>query len=196
MLVVNATYRAADDGVIFPTPVQDVVCAIDFAAAAARRRGIAPGPVVVLGHSSGAQLAALAALAGPQFRSGCPYPPVQVDGLIGLAGAYDVRSLADLAQALFGVPPGQDPELWHRGDPATWAAQRTGTRPLAVLLAHGDADDQLSTTFTMSFGDTLLRAGHPVGLVIVPHADHQSLYRPEVIEATIRDWVRTLPVRT
>jgi acetyl esterase/lipase len=195
MVVVNATYRAAQDGVRFPTPVQDVVCAIDFATLRARQDGITPGPVIVVGHSSGAQLSALAALAGPRFRGACPYPSVLVDGLVGLAGPYDVLSLADIAYPLFGVSLKERPDLWRQGDPATWVGERTGARPLAVLLAHGDADDTVPITFTTSFAAQLRDAGHPVRVVIVPKADHQAIYQPGVIEATIRDWVRTqLPV--
>ena len=65
---------------------------------------------------------------------------------------------------------------------------------LSVLLAHGKVDDVLPTTFTTSFGEKLRAAGHPVRVVLIPDADHQTIYRPEVIEPTIRDWVRTLSV--
>ena len=50
----------------------------------------------------------------------------------------------------------------------------------------------LPTTFTTFFADKLRAAGHPVQVVLVPKADHQTIYQPGVIEATIRDWVRTL----
>jgi acetyl esterase/lipase len=195
MVVVNATYRSAQDGARFPTPVQDVVCAIDFATRRARQGGFSPGPVVVVGHSAGAQLSALAALAGPRFRGACPYPPALVDGFVGLAGPYDVLSLANVAYPLFGVSLEARPDLWRQGDPVTWVGERAGARPLAVLLAHGDADDTVPVTFTTSFAAQLRQAGHPVRVVIVPKADHQAIYQPTVIEATIRDWVHTqLPV--
>ncbi len=193
MLVVNATYRAADDGVVFPTPVQDVVCAVAFAADTARRRHLVPRPLVVLGHSSGGQLAALAALAGSRFRGGCPYPQVQVDGLVGLSGAYDIRAFADLASALFGATPAAAPAAWHDGDPATWVAAPTGAVPLRVLLGHGDADQDVPLGMTQTFGAQLRQAGHPVRVVVVPGADHASIYQPAVIGPAIRDWVRTLP---
>lgn len=136
MLVVNATYRTAHDGVVFPTPVADVVCAVAFAADTAARRHLEPHPLVVLGHSSGGQMAALAALAGPHFRSGCPYPPVQPDGLVGLAGAYDLN----------GFSPTGPPPAWHDADPASWVTQRTTGHPLSVLLGHGDADQAVPGT--------------------------------------------------
>lgn len=196
MLVVNATYRAADDGVVFPTPVQDVVCAVAFAADTAGRHGLVPRPLVVLGHSSGGQLAALAALASPHFRGGCPYPPVQVDGLIGLSGAYDIQGFySDVASALFGSKSPAAPAVWHEADPASWVAERTTGNPLSVLLAHGNADNVVPLAMTTTFGQQLRRAGHPVRVVVVPGADHATIYRPEVIGTLIRDWVRTLAAR-
>jgi acetyl esterase/lipase len=90
MTVVNATYRAADSGARFPEPVADIVCAIDFGVEQARLQHVAPGPVVVVGHSSGAQLAALAALEPARFRASCPDPQVDAHGFVGLAGPYNL----------------------------------------------------------------------------------------------------------
>lgn len=99
----TATYRIGRDDARFPVPVSDIVCAVDFAVARASRAGLDPGPVALLGHSSGAQLAALAALEPARFRDACPYPPANIDGFIGLAGAYDLISFADDAESLFGA---------------------------------------------------------------------------------------------
>jgi len=193
MVVVNATYRAVKSGVRFPVPVADVVCAIDFAADRARQAGISAGPIVVLGHSSGAHLAALAALRGPHFRRDCPYPPAQVSGLVGLSGTYEVTQLQYLAQPLFGVAAGTDPALWHDGDPMDWVKERTAPPAMPVLLAHGAADDLLSPTFTEVFARALQGAGHPVQLEIVPGANHQTIYTPRVIANTVITWIDTFP---
>jgi acetyl esterase/lipase len=193
MAVVNATYRAADAGVRFPVPVSDVACAVSYAADRVRRTGHVPGPVVVLGHSAGAHLAALAALAGPRFVTGCPYPTTLPDGLIGLAGPYDVMSVQDLAYPLFGVRAAVDPAVWRAGNPMTWLGQRTGAHPLPVLLAHGTAESTVSATFTQAFGAALREAGHPVRLDLVEGADHGSIYTPEVIAGAVISWIGTLP---
>lgn len=182
----TATYRIGTDSARFPVPVADVVCAVDFAAARARRAGLTLGPVAVLGHSSGAQVAALAALAPRHFRRDCPYPPARIDGLIGLAGAYDPIALRDLATALFGVPPEAAPGMWRAGTPATWAS----TNPrLTVLLAHGTADTTLPTSFSVRFAHQLRTSGHPVELRLVPGADHASIYRPDVVSKLIAGWL-------
>jgi acetyl esterase/lipase len=189
MVAVNATYRAADSGVRFPVPVSDVVCAVDFAADRARRAGIAPGPVIVLGHSSGAHLAALAALAGAHFRKDCPYPAVRVDGLVGLSGPYNILLLQGVAYPLFGTSGADAPAAWREGNPMTWLTSR---RDLPALLAHGAADDVVSPTFTRTFAEALEAAGHPVELKLVPGAGHQDIYLPAVIADPVIAWISAL----
>jgi acetyl esterase/lipase len=188
IVAVNATYRASEDGVRFPVPVADVVCAVDYAVARTRRAGITPTHVVVLGHSAGGHLAALAALRGPHFRSNCPYPPATVDGLIGLAGAYDVFQLRDVARSLFGVSAGEDQKLWRDGDPMEWASLRP---ELPALLAHG-TDDDMSETFTTRFAAALERGGHHVRTELVQGATHQTIYTRQVIGDLVIGWVRAL----
>jgi acetyl esterase/lipase len=145
--------------------------------------------VIVLGHSAGAHLAALAALAGDHFRAHCPYPPVRIDGLVGLSGPYDVVLLPDVAYPLFGVRAADAPATWREGDPMTWLTQRTD---LPVLLAHGGADSLLPPAFTRTFADALRAAGHPVEVSIVPGADHNDMFAPKVIADTVIAWIDSL----
>jgi acetyl esterase/lipase len=187
MMAVNVTYRAADDGARLPAPVQDVDCAVRFAAARAVEVGVEPEPLLVLGHSAGAHLAALDALAGDRFGGACRWPPRQVDGLVGLAGPYDVARFSSAAGPLFGTAPADDPDRWRRGNPMTWVAQRP---ELAVLLAHGDSDELVPISSTRSFAAALREAGHPVREETVPGADHSAIYSAEVIAPTVIDWVR------
>jgi len=192
MTVVNATYRAADSGARFPEPVADIACAIDFAVAQARLEHVTPGPVVVLGHSSGAQLSSLAALEPARFRAACPYPHVDPDGFIGLAGPYDLSEWQALAAPMFTASPAQDRAQWKEANPMTWVASRTGTAPLSVLLAHGDNDNDVSLGSSRNFAKALTDAGHHVQLTIVPGATHSSIYEPTVIADTITTWIASL----
>lgn len=189
IVAVTATYRAASDHVRFPVPVADIECAVDYAAARARRAGITPSRVLLLGHSAGAHLAMLAALTGTRFQQSCPYPTVQVAGVIGLAGPYDILTFQSLARSLFDASAAEDPTAWRDGNPVTWVKQRP---QLPVLLAHGADDDTVSSTATTSFATLLRAAGHPVQLEIVAGADHASIYRPNVIADRILTWIRTL----
>ena len=190
IVAVNATHRAVRSGAQFPQPVSDVVCSIDFAVHRAAQAGITATFVVVLGHSSGAHLAALAALGGDAFRApSSPYPPVWVDGLVGLAGPYDVLGLPDVAEPLFGNAPAQDPAAWRLGNPLTWAGHGARRSALHVLLGHGTADTLLSATFTTQFADVLRANGYDVAVDMVDGATHQSIYAAPVIGPRLDGWL-------
>lgn len=186
---VAASYRTQGDRVRFPVPAADIECAVDYAVARVQRAGITPSPVILLGHSAGAHLAMLVALTGTRFRAGCPYPAATVDAVIGLAGPYDIRLLAEVAQAMFDRKPADDPAAWRAANPVTWV----GLRPeLHVLLVHGTADQTVAPTFTTSFAQRLRATGHDVQVELVSGADHATIYRPDVVAARIVRWVRSL----
>ncbi len=190
IVVVNATHRPAADGARFPAPLRDVVCSVDFAVERSRAAGVEPDQVVVLGHSSGAHLAVLAALAADRFRGDCPYPPAQIDALVGLAGLYDVFEVADVAWGLFGSAPEQDPDTWREGSPATWLGERAR---LPVFLAHGELDDLVPASSTEDFAAALVQSGHLVEVDIVTGAGHDDIYAPEAIAPALEAWIAALP---
>jgi acetyl esterase/lipase len=187
---VNITYRASADGVVFPAPVEDIACAAAFAAQRAATAAGHPVKLVVLGHSAGAQLGAVAALSKDRFRGDCPYPSVTADGLVGISGPYDIRAVADVAVSLFGVPPNEDVAAWRDGDPVSWVA---GAPPgLRVLLLHGDSDTTVSPYQSEAFAAALRRGGLHVELRMVKDADHLSVFQPSVVGATVIAWIRGL----
>lgn len=186
MVVANITYRTGEDHVTFPAPVEDIACATAFAETVARA-GAARVPVVLLGHSSGAQLAAVVALSGNRYQRGCPYPGTAVDGLIGVSGPYDVRAFADVAVALFGATPEQDPAAWRDGDPLRWAAR--GASGLRVLLLHGDQDTLVPPDQSRQFAAGLEKAGVPVTLRLVTGADHLTVFQPSNIGGAVTAWI-------
>lgn len=191
MVVVNANHRTTAAGAEMATMVGDVVCATRFAAATAAAAGDGdgePGPLVVVGHSSGAHLAALAALAGDQFPTRCPHPEAAIDGLVGLAGPYEIGAVASLVAPAIGASPDDDPEAWEMADPFNHVAERTG---LLVLLVHGTDDRTLDIVFSEDFADALDDAGHDVALEIVPGEDHFSILSPEVVGDRLEEWVAT-----
>jgi len=189
MAVLTARISAADDGAVYPTPIEDIHCAVGHAIARTEAAGISPDPVILIGHSSGAHLSALAALTAAQELPECPDPPRPVDALIGLAGVYDVTRLPALAFLLFGVAPDDDPELWEEGNPLLRAAMRP---ELPVLLLHGDADRVVPVSFTSDFALTLEQGGHNTAVTIIPGADHNEIYSPEASGDLIVDWIEGL----
>jgi acetyl esterase/lipase len=180
--------RAAADGVRYPVPVDDVLCAVATAASEVRSRGFTPDPVAVLGHSSGAHLAALAVLAVDDYSPACTSPVVKPNALIGLSGPYDISQVPDLASALLGTDPSDDPARWQAANPVN----RANLRPdVPVLLLHGDADELVSVGYTTHFAQALKDAGHPTTVQIVPGADHQSIYTSAVSSERIASWLLT-----
>jgi len=193
MVAVNTTHRAVADGGQFPGPVQEVACSVDFAVRQAEDAGLAVTSVVILGHSSGAHLAALAALGGDHFRGRCPHPRASIDTFVGLAGSYNVDLLPDLAEPFFGAARQDDPALWREGNPLSWARKTNTRRSLEALLLHGSADTDLPQTFTTDFATALRTGGHDVTVDVVPGATHHTLYSPETIGTRLVSWLNAHP---
>lgn len=189
VVAATTTYRTASDGAVFPTPVEDVLCAATEVVARAADHGRVGGPLVLVGHSAGAQLAVVAALRGDDLGGRCS---VETDAVVGLAGAYDVTALPDLAIALFGVPQEDDPALWATGDPLRAASERP---ELPVLLVHGDADGVVPPSMTQALARALRHGGHVVDVVALPSEDHMSVFTPQVVAPTLLTWLAALPAR-
>ena len=190
---VTITYRAAGDGVLLPRSVADIRCATTFAAAETARRGRGPRPVVLLGHSSGAHLAAVASLgnARPQrcVTDGATVSdPGRVVGLVGLAGPYDIRRYAGEVAQLMGSAPSADPAAWREADP--FELIDTAPADLRVLLLHGTADETVPSMMSRAWGDALRARGVDVTVRLVDGADHLSLFTSPVAAGPVVTWLK------
>lgn len=183
--VVTVTYRTSSDGAYFPVPAQDVACDVADAAARTRRSGVDVGEVVIVGHSAGAQLAAVVALTPGSFGGGCADPPVTPDRLVGLAGPYDVAHLGSLSSALLGPGRHTAAEI-AAANPVSLAHQRP---QLPVLLIHGTADTTVPATSTEQLAAALTAGGHPVTTDYPNGVGHQSVYSAPVAGPLIADWL-------
>lgn len=188
-VAVTAEVGAAENGAVYPGPIEDIRCAASYGAARAREAGIEPGPVIVMGHSSGAHLASLAALGADEGMPDCPDPDAPIDALVGLAGVYDVDRLPALAVFLFGVSPEEDPAIWAEGNPLLQADLRPD---LPVLLAHGTSDPLVPVSFSEDFASALTDGGHDTTVVIVEGADHGEVLLPRFTGEAILEWIRAL----
>ena len=180
--------RANVDGVTYPTPVEDVLCALADGVATARQAGIEPTRAVLLGHSSGAHLSSVATLAPEQFSPRCSDPVVQPDALVGLAGPYDIRNFADAAANLFADDAPDT--TWDAANPALLAARRP---QVPVLLLHGGADELVAPQFSTDFAAALRTGGHQVSLDVIPGVNHGQVYSPDVAAAPVIAWLAGLP---
>lgn len=178
-VVFNATYRTLTLGGTFPGMVDDVACAVQFARNAASEFTTAPDTVVVVGHSAGAHLAALTAYAPGAFGQDCPEGPSRsADALIGLAGPYDISQLGGLLTPMFGVPIGDDPELWASGNPFSWVAD---SPDIPTLLLHGDADRVAPVEFSEELANALEAAGRDVTFETLEGRGHSDANSPRVV---------------
>ena len=184
--VVTVTYRTATEGAYYPLPPQDVACAIAYAAQVATDADVDPAEIVVLGHSAGAQLAALVALQPEEYvTDSCDYESVAADRLIGLAGPYDVVAAQGAAMNLFGSPP-TGPDDWSRGNPVDQADSRP---EIAALLIHGLSDTLVPIEFTEDFAAALTHGGHEVSTQYPEGVTHASVYSSEVAAEPITTWL-------
>lgn len=183
--VVTMTYRTSDSGEFFPVPVEDVACGLGYAVETVE--GLDVSQVVLGGHSSGANMAALVALAPDDFVSSqCPYESTAPDALIGISGPYDItQAFEPVAEAFFG-PDRTDPATWDEGNPMTFADQRP---EVPALLMHGTADDMVPITFTEDFATALSEGDHDVTTEYPEDADHFSVLSPDVAGPVIADWL-------
>ncbi|HEY5685927.1 MAG TPA: alpha/beta hydrolase [Acidimicrobiia bacterium] len=186
-VVFNATYRRAAQGGMFPGPVDDVACAVAHAAATAGRFTTSRRAPVLIGHSAGAHLAALVTMAPPgTFGASCPEGVPAVGGFVGLAGPYNTDLLAFLLEPWFGANLSDDPDLWARGNPLTYAEE---SPDVPYLLIHGEADQLIPLAFTTELRDALAGAGRNVRFELIARAGHGEVNDPRVVGDLIDGFV-------
>lgn len=181
LATVTITYGTSSTGQSWPVPADDVRCAVAFAA-----EQVPDVPVVLAGHSAGAHLAAVAGLAPAGENASCPYADRAADGVVGLAGPYDVSATGGLAGNLFGVPEPEAPQLWAEGNPLLLAGQRP---EVPFLLLQGDADRLVGEEFARGFEAALVEGGHPVDVTILEGATHSGILRADLSGDVVAGWV-------
>lgn len=190
VVAVTASYRVLGDGGGFPATVDDVACAARFAAQQAASAGVRTQGVTVLGHSAGGHLAALVALGTPdEFGADCPYPQVAIDGLVGLAGVYDITAPPQIPPAFLDATQQEDPQLWTSANPVGRLAAGQSAPGLPVLLLHGDADEVVPMQQSMAFEQALRQAGAQPELGVAPDVDHLGIIAPEIAAPPLLGWL-------
>jgi acetyl esterase/lipase len=183
-LTVNTRYTLATlDRPAFPDAVEDVACAVRYAAS----HPDGDGTVTVIGHSAGAHIGALVALTGDAHAGDCPYPGSGVpERFVGLAGPYDVSRIGFAIAAFFGGGPERVPELWEAGNPQHLAGENP---ELQTLILHGDLDGLVADVFALEFHEALLGAGVDSVLEVVEGARHNAMHDPALVGDLIVTWM-------
>jgi len=156
VLTLIADYRLYPE-VTYPAFVEDCAKAMAYGFEHAQALGGDPKRIFVMGHSAGGYNAAMLAL-DPRWLAATGHSPKELDGWIGLAGAYD----------FFPLEPGQParPVFHHPDYPAN--AQPiddvTAASPKAFLAAPVEDKVVSPTRSTLAMAAKLRAAGVPVEL--------------------------------
>lgn len=182
-LTVNTPYTLSGDVVGYPIAVDDVACAVRYAA----RHPSGDGTVAIVGHSAGAHIGSLVALDPDSYGTDCPLTdPVVPERFVGLAGPYDVARLGPFILPFFGVSPSQDPDLWRAGNPMS---QVDGNPALSSLIMHGEEDGFVDFSFATDFADALTGAGSEALIEVVEAARHNDMDDPIFVGDLIAIWL-------
>lgn len=163
--VANIEYRRGGDGGGWPDTLDDVRTALAAIASDARRNE-APGPLVGVGHSVGAQLALLAANL--------------LDAVVALAPVTDVtrtyyEGLGEGAAAeFFGTDPISAPELYAAASPIQ-------NLPIGIpsLLVHGANDQRVPAEHSLDYISKARAAGERVDFQSCDNLDHREAIDPQ-----------------
>ena len=161
-LVVIPDYRHYP-AVKFPAFVEDAARAVRWTQDQVQRYGGDPKRIFLMGHSSGAHLAAMLAL-DPEFFAKAGVERGRIKGMIGLAGPYDFLPLTDAdLRDMFGPP-----EKYELSQPISYV---DGANP-PLLLLHGENDVVVWIKNTRNLAAKVRRAGGPVEAYIYPKMSH------------------------
>ena len=183
-LTVNTPYRlAASRSPGFPGALEDVACAVSYAAAHPN----SDGTVALVGYSAGAHLGAVVALTGGLYAQGCPVPGNGVpDRFVGLAGPYDVSRLGIAVVPFFGGGPEAAAAAWAAGNPQLLADANPA---LISLLLHAEHDGFVDLSHAVAFQKALTESGSQALLEIVEGARHVDLHDPAFVADLVVTWL-------
>jgi acetyl esterase/lipase len=143
----------------FPAFVDDVARAAAQVKARAAEWGGDTARVVLMGHSAGAQLAALVAY-DPRYLAKQGTTPDILGGFVGLSGPYDFIFDTELLKRTFAGPK----EREYDALPVHFVTPRS----LRTLLVMGQDDQTVNPKNTRSLAATLRKAQVPVEEMWVP----------------------------
>lgn len=183
-LTVNTRYSLATlDRPGFPNAIEDVACAVRLAAS----HPDSDGTVAVIGHSAGAHIGGLVALAGDEYGAECPFPGSGLPNrFVGLGGPYDVSRLGPAVGAFFGGGPDRLPEAWRSGNPQL---QTDANTDLASLIMYGENDGLVADSFAFEFHRALVDSGSEALIELVEGARHNDMHDPDLVGDLIVTWL-------
>lgn len=162
---VVADYRLYPN-VRFPEFVDDGARAVAWLHANVRNYGGSPDKLFVMGHSSGAHIAAMLAVK-EEYMTRAGGSRAWLRGMIGLAGPYDFMPITDPTLRDIFAPP----EKFEQSQPVLYAE---GDNP-PMLLMHGEDDENVYVKNTRSMAAAVKKAGGAIETVIYPKMSHRMI---------------------
>lgn len=159
-----------------PAHIEDVAAAVAWTFANVQDYGGDPDRIFLMGHSAGAQLAALAA-SDPTWLGRHGIRPAQLAGVVGIAGPYDVHHLGQsLLLGLMVLPAfGEDASVWRQVSPATHLSRARDQEMPPFFVVWGDSDPEIIHRHSRWFVDALRRQQIPVETFEAPFRGHVSI---------------------
>ena len=168
-VVVIPDYRVYPE-VKYPDFLTDGAAAVAWTAANIERFGGDRSRLFLMGHSSGAHIAAMLAL-DRSYLAAQKVPLASIKGLIGLAGPYDFLPLTEPnVIALFAT----EKNLAFT-QPISYVKPGNATSNPPVLLLHGDGDTRVRPKNSINLARELRAAGAKVEFDLLPGVDHTSI---------------------
>ena len=168
-VVVVPDYRVYPE-VKYPEFLYDGAAAVAWATNNADRYGGDRSRIFLMGHSSGAQIAAMLTL-DSSLLDAQKVPRTAMKGLIGLAGPYDFLPLTEPnVIALFA----SEPNL-ALTQPIHYVSAATAQSTPPVLLLHGDADKRVYPKNSINLARELRGIGAKVELDLLPGLNHTDI---------------------
>ncbi|HUG32712.1 MAG TPA: alpha/beta hydrolase [Acidimicrobiia bacterium] len=196
-VILDIRYPLSPDAT-FPDHLIGVKRALAWAKDAGRRLGIDPEKLAVSGGSSGAHLAALAALTSgrPELQPGFEDADVSVAACVPFYGIYDllIRNPTRydwpfIARTVMKARPGEAPELYELGSPVD---QVHGGAP-PFLVIHGELDSVVLPDESRHFVAALRSASVEVDHLEVKGAQHGfdaiASLRTRAVANLCADWL-------
>jgi acetyl esterase/lipase len=171
-VVALVNYRLSP-AVQHPAHAQDVAAAVAWLYRHATEYGGDPARLTLIGHSSGAHLAALVAL-DPSYLADQGLTAAVIQRVVGIAGAgydLDARYATTPLAAVLNTVFGTDSSQWALAAPLRYV---TGSA-LRFYLLHGLNDTSAPAASTQVFAAALQEAGVPTQLDLLPGQDHTGV---------------------
>jgi acetyl esterase/lipase len=164
----NLEYRRVGNaGGGWPATFADVRAAYQFLLQNARRYEFDTKQAIVIGHSSGGQLALCLAAHETDLKAA-----ISLAGVVDLQRAYDLHLSNNAVVEFLGGTPVEVPDHYREADP-----MRLSIRARQRLV-HGSADDIVPPSFSRDYAAAKQRAKEDAQLVAIAGAGHFEVVDP------------------